>query len=321
MNYRGTIALMMLCGMVTGCNLGSAGHIEASGTIEIIETTVSSKNADAVDKLLVDEGDSVHMGDLVAEIDHSSLDLQLAESEAALLGAKYQLELLLNGARTEDLKIAEEAVIQTEAAYENADKNFARTKELFTKGNISQKQYDDAVTGFTTAKTQYTSAQLTLKKLKSGARAEEINVARAKYDQVEAGVNILKKKIADCSVRSPVAGVVTTKFVEEGEFVNVGTPLYTVAKLDPVNLTIYVSEVELGKVTIGGGADVRIDAYPDKVFKGKIIYISPVAEFTPKSIQTKDERVKQVFGVKLEVPNPDGILKPGMPADASLLIE
>jgi HlyD family secretion protein len=119
-------------------------------------------------------------------------------------------------------------------------------------------------------------------------------------------------------VRAPAQGMVTERLVEEGELAAPGTGLYVVTDLDTVKLTIYIPETELGNVRLAQKARISIDSRAGVVFPGTITYISPVAEFTPRDIQTKDERVKLVYAVRVEIPNPDGVFKPGMPADASL---
>ena len=302
--------------LVISCDGYTNGKIEASGTIEITEINISSKNADEVADLKVGEGAYVSSGDLLAIINHSILDLQLKQYEAQAGIAKAQLELLLKGTRTEDLQIAEETVLQAKTNYQDAEKDLARVKDLFEKGNISEKEKENGENKYAVTKAQYNSALLTLNKLKKGAREEEINSAKFQYNQNLAIMEVQKQRIDDCFVKSPVNGIVTNQLVEIGEFVNVGTPIYTISKTDTAYLTIYVTEPELGHINIGDEAKIKIDSDPKKVLIGRIIYISPNAEFTPKNIQTKEDRVKQVFGVKIEISNEEGILKAGMPADA-----
>jgi HlyD family secretion protein len=124
----------------------------------------------------------------------------------------------------------------------------------------------------------------------------------------------------DCYIISPIDGFVVKKFVEKGETVNQSTSLFKISDLSTVDLIIYVSEEEMGSVKLGQKADVKVDAFKEKVFEGKVIYISPEAEFTPKNIQTKDERTKLVFAVKIKIKNPDFELKSGMPADATVIL-
>lgn len=137
-------------------------------------------------------------------------------------------------------------------------------------------------------------------------------------NQAKATADYLHKLLSDGVIVAPVAGTVTQKPVEQGELVSTGTVVAAISRLDKMNLMIYVNERELGKVKLGGAADVYIDAFPDKAFPGKVIYISPIAEFTPKNVQTKEDRTKLVFGVKIEVDNKEGALKSGMPADAAV---
>ncbi|MGQ9518364.1 MAG: HlyD family secretion protein, partial [Anaerolineae bacterium] len=121
------------------------------------------------------------------------------------------------------------------------------------------------------------------------------------------------------TLRAPIAGIVSSVVVHKGESALAGAVLMTISDLAHVRLTIYVPEAELGRVYLGQPAEVRVDAYPGRVFAGRVTYIAAQAEFTPRSVQTKEERVNMVFAVKIALENPEGILKPGMPADAVLL--
>ena len=175
--------------------------------------------------------------------------------------------------------------------------------------------YDDVYARFIAAEQTYAKA-------KAGLRPEEIVGARARRDGAAAQSELLQKRIRDCTILAPAAGTVTLRAVEPGEFVGMGSNVIRLTALDKVKLTIYVGEAELGRVALGQSADVFIDAFHDKrTFKGIVVYISPSAEFTPKNIQTKEERTKLVFAVKIEVDNPDGALKPGLPADAVLHVQ
>jgi HlyD family secretion protein len=130
----------------------------------------------------------------------------------------------------------------------------------------------------------------------------------------------LQKRVNDCIILAPVAGTITKRFVEQGELAAIGMAVYRISDLTSMEITIYVSETDLPKVQVNQKASVHIDAFPEKIFEGKVVYLSSMAEFTPKNIQTKEERTKLVFAVKVKVPNPSGELKGGIPADVSLLI-
>jgi HlyD family secretion protein len=292
--------------MFIGCSEGNKREISASGTIETTEVTVSAKVGGQVVKLLVDEGSNVAKGDTMLQIDRSDLDIQLKQALANAAAAESQYKLTVLGPRKEDM-------LQAEANFKNAQDDLKRAEELFQASTVTQKHLDDA-------KTRYTVAEQTYEKLKSGSRPEEIEAARARRDLANAQVDAIRKKISDSYVVAPMQGVVTEKAIEEGDVVVQNGSLFRISRLDKVHLMIYVSEEELAKIKLGQSADVFIDAYPNKPFRGKIIYISDVAEFTPKNVQTKEERTKLVFGVKIEVPNPDRVLKPGMPADATIAI-
>ena len=133
-------------------------------------------------------------------------------------------------------------------------------------------------------------------------------------------MDLIQQNIDDCTIKSPVTGIVSKKYSETGEYVTPGSSVLKISDLKTVNLFIYITEPELGKVKLGQIAEVSIDSYKDKIYKGEIIYISPEAEFTPKSIQTKEERTKLVYAVKIRIPNSELDLKSGMPADAKLIL-
>jgi HlyD family secretion protein len=301
---------------IAGCSTNNKGTIEASGTLEAVEVDVSSKVAGELISLRVDEGSQVKTGDTLAVIDHSTLELQLRQSEAGVDLAQAQYQLLKNGARSEDLRQAEEALRQSESTLKSAKDDWQRMKQLLETQSVTQKQFDDADSRQTIAQAQYNSAVQNLQKVQRFARPEDLAAAKARVAQAQASADLLSKQIRDAYIIAPVAGTITHKPVEQGELIGTGATIVTISQLGTLNLMIYVSDTELGKVKLGSSASVVIDTYPDKTFPGKVIFISPIAEFTPKNVQTKEDRTKLVFGVKLEVNNADGILKSGMPADA-----
>jgi HlyD family secretion protein len=310
------VILLVVALALSGCGNNHRGAIEASGTLEAVEVRVSAKVAGQVQQLLADEGAQVKPGDTLAILDHETLSLQLAQADAGVDLARAQLDLLLNGARSEDLAQATDAVKQLESSLKNATDDYERMKQLFAVSSVSRKQYDDAESRFTITSAQFSAAKQNLQKLERFARPEDLEAAKARVGQAKAAADLLRKQVRDSFVIAPVAGTVTNRPVEVGELLSAGTAVVTIARLETMDLRIYVSETELGRVKLNGEADVVIDAYPDRNFPGRIVFISPTAEFTPKNVQTKEDRTKLVFGVKLEVPNAEGILKAGMPADA-----
>jgi HlyD family secretion protein len=310
------IALTLLALLMSGCSSNQHGTIEASGTLEATEVKVSSKVPGQVESIRFVEGSAVRPGDTLVALDRSTLELQWKQAQAGYEAADAQYRLLVNGARTEDLRVAEEALRQAEASWKNAGDDYDRMKELARTGTVTKKQLDDAESRATIAEAQRGVAEQNLAKMKRFARNEDLAAAKARAAQAKATADLLRKQWLDAVILAPVGGTVTQKPVEEGELLGAGTVVATIARLEKMNLMIYVNELELGRVRLGGAAEVFIDSYPDKAFPGKVIYLSPVAEFTPKNVQTKEDRTKLVFGVKIEVENLEGALKPGMPADA-----
>ena len=182
---------------------------------------------------------------------------------------------------------------------------------LISQVHLAEAQYDIAEAGVAVAEAKVIE-------LKAGPTPEAVAVAEAQVVQAEAAVAALQRQIDKMTLTAPRAGVVTSRSAHAGEAALAGATLLTIANLDEVKLTIYVPEDELGRVYLGQVVEVQVDSYPDEVFSGTVAYISQEAEFTPKNVQTEQERVNMVFAVKVWLPNPEHRLKPGMPADALL---
>lgn len=281
MTSRTTSSCFLLL-FLAGCSNSPDNEIAASGTIEATEVTVSAKVGGQLLRLAADEGTGVRPGDTLAIVDPSDYEIQLRQTDANYEAMKAQH-------------------IQAEAGFTSAQEDFRRMEELWKTKSVTRKQYDDAQTHFAIAR-------------------QNIAVSRARRDQARAQLEAAAKKLSDCYITAPTGGIVTQKAVEQGEMVTPGGAILRVSRLDRVYLMIYVTEQELGRVKLGQEARIAIDAYRDRTFPGKIVYISPIAEFTPKNIQTKEDRTKLVFGVKIEVDNAGASLKPGMPADATVVI-
>lgn len=304
----------------TGCNSSdSENSIEASGTIEATNVTVSAKTPGEVKSIFFDEGEKVITGDTILLIDGENLLIQLKQTEAASLGAEAQFQLLKNGARKEDIKQVENVLKQAGISFEQAKTDKERFDNLYESKSITKKQYEDATVRYELALVQYNSAKENFNKIKSFARPEELKQAEARLLQSKANEEFIRKGLRDSYVTSPISGFIVKKFIEKGEMVTPMSSLFKIADLSKMELLIYVSEKELGRVKLGQEADIFVDAFKNKSFKGKVIYISPEAEFTPKNIQTKDERTKLVFAVKIKIDNPGFELKAGMPADAVVI--
>jgi HlyD family secretion protein len=301
-----TLAILFCAGFLFGCSSHDGETISATGTIEATEITLSAQSGGQVKNIIADEGDIVRTDDTLLIIDDTDWRFQLEQARSGYEMAEAQFRLALKGTREED-------VIQSEANYENAKADLKRMEDLFHARSVSEKQLDDA-------RTRFTISEQIWEKMKRGSRQEEIDAARARRDQTKAQMASLQKKVNDCMVVSPIAGTITKRYVEQGELASTGMALYKISNLSSMDITIYVSESDLPKVKLNQKAIVNIDAFQKKDYEGKVTFISSTAEFTPKNIQTKDERTKLVFSVKVKVPNPDGTLKAGIPADVALQV-
>ncbi len=319
-NMKHLAIILLALGLVACSGNGDENIIEESGTIETKDVIVSAQVGGVVSHLLVDEGDNVNEGDTLLIIDHETLNLQLKQAEALEQVAKAQFDLLINGARKEDIKQTGELLSQAKVNFSSAEKDYLRMKNLFESQSITKKQFDDAEAKYLVSKSQLNAAEESFAKIKNMARPEEKEQAKANLDKSNAAVLLIKKSIKDCFVTSPLNGVVSQKFNEKGEYVAPLGSLFKISNQEEIEIKIYISETDLGKIKLGQNAKISVDSFKDKEYTGKVIYISPEAEFTPKNIQTKDERTKLVYAVKIKVKNENGELKNGMPADAKIIL-
>jgi len=302
--------------LVTGCGSGDRAGIHASGQVEAIEVRVATKVPGNIARLAVEEGDSVAQGAVLAVLDTVDLSLARSQTAADRDQARANLALLTAGSRREDIGAARAEVARRAADLDGAEKDLVRLEALLDRGLAAQMAVDDARVRRDMAKAALASAQEMLARLVKGSRPEEIAAARAGFAAAQARLQAADTRVDDGVVRSPLAGVVSSKLVEAGEFVNAGTGLMVVTDLAHPWLTVFVGGADLPKVKLGQVARVTTDAPGDKGRDGRVSYVSPTAEFTPRNVQTRDEREKLVYRVKILLDNHDRLYKPGMPADA-----
>jgi len=312
-------AAVALAVLVAGaaCRRGDdAGLIRASGHVEATEVRISTKVAGRLRSFELREGDPVAAGQLLAELDTTDLKLSLGQAHAERDQAAAELRLRLAGSRREDIAelVAQKASVEAELLA--ADRDLARMQGLLDKGSGTTKSRDDAQTHRDTTASRLEALEQAVARAKAGSRPEEIEASRARLAAMEARAAQLEQQLRDANVTSPVAGVVTEKVSEAGELLQVGSLLCVVTDLADPWLNVYVGEPDLGRIRLGQEAEVRSD--DGQVRKGHVTFIASKAEFTPKNVQTRDERVKLVYKVKLGLENADGIFKPGMPAEARL---
>ena len=296
----------------------------------------------------------------VAELEAGTRSEEIARARAQYQAAvqardqaQARLDLLRAGTRKEQLAQLRAQVRQARAALSLAEADLERAQALFQQGAVPAQQVDHAQTARDTARAQIQAARERLAEAEAGARTEEIQAgeaalrqardqeraakaaldlavagprretiaaARARVEQAQGALRAARAQEGYTLVVAPVSGTVTLRNVELGELVTPGLPIVRIAVLDKVWLRVYIPEREVGRVKLGQRAEVECDSFPGKKYPGKVIEIAQEPEFTPKNVQTKEERVKLVFGVKVEVENPEHDLKPGMPADAVIFV-
>ena len=291
-------------------------QVKVSGNIETNTVGVGFKIAGHVVQRLVEEGDSVKRGQQIAKLETADLELEVANAKAQLLASQATLAQLTNGSRPQDVSAARATLRSAEADKNNAAAEYRRTQQLFAQNAISTQDRDRSQTAYATATARADQAAQQLSLVLEGPRQEEIELAAARLEQAKQSLKLAQTRLAYAQVASPIDGVVLSKNIESGEYVSPGTPVVTIGELDQVWLKAYISESDLGKVKLGQKVAVTTDTYPNKIYKGTIGYIASEAEFTPKNIQTAEERVKLVYRIKIMIENTARELKPGMPADA-----
>ncbi|MBW2027599.1 MAG: HlyD family efflux transporter periplasmic adaptor subunit [Deltaproteobacteria bacterium] len=283
------------------------------------------------------------------EIKEKTLPEEVERAKAGVEALKARLKELESGYRVQEVEQARQALLAAKAAMDEAKKDKERQERLYRTGIVSEKSLDLAKLKFETTSREYKQARQRLSQLREGFRKEtiqttrarlkeaqsllnqaesnlkrigtvrqDIEVARSKVQGAAAEVELAETLLRYTQLRAPFAGVVTSRNIEPGEVVSPGREVISLSDLSTVDLKIFVDETEIGKVKQGQRVEVRIDTFPDRRYRGTVIFVSPEGEFTPKMIQTQKERVKLVYLVKVSIPNPSLELKPGMPADAWL---
>lgn len=300
----------------------------ASGYVEATDVRVAAKVAGRVETVAVTEGQRVTAGQVLVTLATTETDLAIARARADRAQAVAQLRLLQAGSRAEDIHQAEAQVAAAESdrraleAELNAAKaDEARFRQLIAANSGAQKQLDDAV-----ARRQTTEARLRaamdrsqaaaaqLARLRAGARPEELDAARARVAAADAAIATLENDRKEAVILSPSDGTVTSRLVEPGELASPRTPLLVIVDLDHAWANVYVGEPLVPSLRVDAPVSIRTDA--GETLTGRIGFISPQAEFTPRNVQTADERAKLVYRVKVLVDNRTGVLKPGMSVTA-----
>ena len=307
--------------------------LRISGNIEVTEAQMSFKIPGRLASRQVGEGDQVERGQVLARLDSTDQQIALAQAEANLGYAQAVLAELIAGSRSQEIETARAELTKAAAAektaqvqLQQAEADHRRYQALYAEGGISKRQYESYANAYAAAQNfreeaaaRIRSAAEQLDLRETGPRPESIDQARAKVRVAEEGVKQARQQLSYTEIAAPFAGVVLSTSAEAGEYLNPATPVLTLGEVSAPWLRAYVNETDLGRIALKQPVQVTTDSYPGKQYPGQISFISSQAEFTPKSVQTFEERVKLMYRVKIQLANPDHELKPGMPADAVLV--
>jgi HlyD family secretion protein len=306
-------------------------RVRASGSVEATEVQVSAQVGGRLLELLVAEGDRVTAGQTLARLDTTDTQLALRRATAEREQSAALLALLEAGSRQEDIRQAEAQVKTAEAEVGGARDDLAaaetdlgRFETLLKSNSGSQKQRDDAASRRDASRARLQAAQQRVRaaqevklRLDRGPRPQEIAAARARLSAAEAQIATVEQNIKDATVVSPVAGIVTQKLADAGEILAPRSPIVNVVDLDHAWANIYVDEPMVPRLKLGQPATIFTDAGGSGL-KGTVTFISPKAEFTPRNVQTAEERSKLVYRIKVSVDNTQGVLKQGMPVEGAI---
>ena len=295
------------------------GDFSASGTVEATDAALGFQVPGRIEWIGPHEGERVKAGDTLARLDRSELIARRAQAQAQLGAANALLAELQAGARSEELAQAREAARVATERVADAQRDFDRVQRLLQGGAVAQEVFDKAKLALDVATAQRNQAQEQLKLVQAGPREERITAQRAMVAQGEAAIRQADAALENAVIRAPFAGLVAVRDREPGETVGAGAPVLTIVNLDDRWIRIYVSENEIGAVHIGESASITSDTYAGKTYFGTVSFIASQAEFTPRNVQTTEERVKLVYAVKVRITgDAANELKPGMPADVKL---
>lgn len=304
--------------------IGAAGYklfgkketgITATGTIEVTKADITPKTSGYLSELRLKEGDWLTAGGVVAQISRDDLKAQLLRDEAALDKAEVELRDLEKGARNQERVQADAELAAAQSVFDKAKNDLTRYTVLYHQGAIAAQQLDSIRSAYEVAYNSLVAAEAKSSIITEGNRPDEIQAQRQEVKRAKAIVEVSKSLLADIEIRSPLSGLVLTKNFEQGEYVNAGAAIATVADMNDCWVKVYIPSTQLPAIKVGQAAGVKIDAFPEQMFPGVIREISDSAEFNPRQSITQRERANLVFAVKVGIDNSQGLLKPGMPAD------
>jgi HlyD family secretion protein len=289
------------------------GQLVLQGNVEVRQVNLGFKVAGRIAKLAVDEGATVAEGQNLASLEKVYFEDSLRQTRAQREQAAANLAKMEAGNRPEEIAQAEANVAYREALLLNARQARERAEALLKTASGTQKTYDDAIAGQRQADAQPNSAREAMRLMKSGFRKEDIDAARGQLAEKDAAVLVAERQLADADLIAPSPGIVLSRVRETGAIVNAGETVFVLSLNSPVWVRTYVSEPDLGRIRPGMEVELRFDTPGAKSIKGRVGFISTTAEFTPKTVETRELRTALVYRVRILADDPDGVLRQGMP--------
>lgn len=308
------LAVMVLA----ACSREPSTGIIAHGTIEVIETDVSPMATARLLRIPVEEGDAVKAGDTLAILTQATLAATLDGQRARLAAAEAALRDLERGARPEELAAAEAELSGAESDVSRTTRDLERARTLAGGQAISQQAVDNAGDAVATATSRRDAAKERLALLRAGSRPERIRQARAEVSTARAALAAAEANATDLVLLSPVPGVVFERYAQTGEVLTPGSPALTVGEVSHPWVRVFLAARDVARIKLGQSAVVTLDGVPGQQYPGIVTVINPRAEFTPRAALTEEEREDLMFGVRIDVKDSTGAVKPGLPATAVL---
>ncbi len=301
--------------------VGDEGDVALYGNIEIREAQLAFNASEHIKEILVEEGDHIHQGQLLARLHTELLDAQLTEVQAALQAQQQLVAKLETGSRPEEIHKGEAELAAAQARAKAATDSYQRMAQLLEKKLASPENVENSRSLADAAQAQAEVAKQALTLLKLGPRQEDIAIARAQLAQRQAALTAARQRLEDASLYAPANGVIRNRILEPGDMASPQVPVLILAFTDPVWARAYLPESMLGRVKPGVVATIHSDSYPNKTYQGWVGYISPTAEFTPKTVQTPELRTRLVYSIRVFACNSDDELRLGMPVTVTLALD
>jgi len=301
-----------------GGGLSDDSQLRLYGNVDMREVALAINGSGRIAEMLAREGEAVEKGQVLARLDADRQQAIADRAAAQVAAGEAGLARMLSGSRPEEISRAEAEMDAASAQAADAKRTAERLQDLSRQNLVSRQQADNAAAEAEAAMQRRKAASETLKLARLGPRQEDIDAARAALRADKAQLALAAKELADTTLIAPSVGIIRNRVLEPGDMASPQRPVFTLAITDPLWVRAYVSETDLGKLRPGMPATVSTDSFPGKQYRGWVGFISPTAEFTPQTVQTEEMRTQLVYQVRIQVCNPEGELRLGMPASVSI---